>query len=98
VAEFIYPRFRENKPKTLVFSHRKRAYWACFRENCVYNFGHCTVLASQAAPPPSRAQSVSLSTYRGMLGAFMWTERAILQLEHKRIGQQAGRLNLILYF
>jgi hypothetical protein len=40
VPEFIDPRFRENKPKTLVLSHRKRAYWACFRENCVYNFGH----------------------------------------------------------
>jgi hypothetical protein len=40
VPEFIDPRFRENKPKTLVFSHRKRAFWACFRENCVYNFGH----------------------------------------------------------
>ncbi len=26
VPEFIYPRFRENKPKTLVFSHRKRAF------------------------------------------------------------------------
>jgi hypothetical protein len=40
VPEFIDPSFRENKPKTLVFSHTKRAYWACFRENCVYNFGH----------------------------------------------------------
>jgi hypothetical protein len=40
VPEFIDPRFRENKPKTLVFSHRKRAVWACFRENWVYNFGH----------------------------------------------------------
>jgi hypothetical protein len=33
VPEFIDPRFHENKPKTLVFSHRKRAFWACFREN-----------------------------------------------------------------
>ncbi len=40
MPEFIDPRFRENKPKTLVFCHRKRAFWACFRENCVYNFGH----------------------------------------------------------
>jgi hypothetical protein len=39
VPEFIDPRFRENKPKTLVFSHRKRAFWAFFRKNCVYNFG-----------------------------------------------------------
>jgi hypothetical protein len=31
--------FHENKPKTLVFSHTKRAFWACFRENWVYNFG-----------------------------------------------------------
>jgi hypothetical protein len=48
VPEFIDPRFRENKPKTLVFSHRKRAFWACFRENCVYNFGHCTIRSSLA--------------------------------------------------
>jgi hypothetical protein len=34
------PRFRENKPKTLVFSHKKRVFWACFRENRVYNFRH----------------------------------------------------------
>ena len=40
VPEFIDPRFRENKPKTLVFSHWIRAFWACFRENWVYNFGH----------------------------------------------------------
>ncbi len=40
VPEFIDPRFRENKPKTLVCSHGKRAFWACFRENWVYNFGH----------------------------------------------------------
>jgi hypothetical protein len=39
VPEFIDPRFRENKPKALVFSHWKRAFWA-FRENCFYNFGH----------------------------------------------------------
>jgi hypothetical protein len=32
--------FHENKPKTLVFSHTKRAFWACFRENWIYNFGH----------------------------------------------------------
>ncbi len=40
VPEFIDPLFRENKPKTLIFSHRKRAFWACFRENWVYKFGH----------------------------------------------------------
>jgi hypothetical protein len=33
----------ENKPKTLVFSHTKRAFWACFRENWVYNFGHRSI-------------------------------------------------------
>jgi hypothetical protein len=42
VPEFIDPRFRENKPKTFVFNHRKRVFWACFRENCVHNFGHWT--------------------------------------------------------
>jgi hypothetical protein len=25
---------------TLVFNHSKRAFWACFRENWVYKFGH----------------------------------------------------------
>jgi hypothetical protein len=40
VPEFIDPRFRENKTKPPVFSHWKRAFWACFRKNCVYNFGH----------------------------------------------------------
>ncbi len=40
VPEFIDSRFCENKPKTLVFSHWKRAFWACFRENRVYNFRH----------------------------------------------------------
>ncbi len=44
VPEFIDPCFRENQPKTLVFSHRKRAFWACFRENWVYNFGHGLLL------------------------------------------------------
>ncbi len=39
-ARIYRPSFRENKPKTLVFSHRKRAFWACFRENWVYKFGH----------------------------------------------------------
>jgi hypothetical protein len=50
VPEFIDPRFRENKPKTLVFSHRKRAFWACFRENCVYNFGHWAVTYNVNGP------------------------------------------------
>jgi hypothetical protein len=39
VPEFIDP-VRENKPKTLVFSHRKQAFSACFREYWVYKFGH----------------------------------------------------------
>ncbi len=34
------PSFRENKPKTLVLYDWKRAFWACFRENWVYKFGH----------------------------------------------------------
>jgi hypothetical protein len=40
VPELIDARFRENKVQTLVYSHWKRAFWACFRENWVYNFGH----------------------------------------------------------
>ncbi len=34
------PSFRENKPKRLVFQYWKRSFWACFRENWVYKFGH----------------------------------------------------------
>ncbi len=34
------PSFRENKPKTLGFYYRKRAFWACSCENWVYKFGH----------------------------------------------------------
>jgi hypothetical protein len=40
-ARIHRPSFCENKLKTLVFSHTKRAFWACLRENWVYNFGHC---------------------------------------------------------
>ncbi len=40
VPEFIEPRFRGNKPKTLVSSHRQRAFWACFRENCHFLFNY----------------------------------------------------------
>ncbi len=46
VPEFIDPHFRENKPKTLVFSHWEWAFWACFRENWVYNFGHWILIRS----------------------------------------------------
>jgi hypothetical protein len=42
-ARIYRPSFRENKLNTLVFSHAKRAYWACFPENWVYKFGHCTL-------------------------------------------------------
>jgi hypothetical protein len=37
-ARIYGPSFRENKLKTLVFSHRKRAFWVSFRENW-----HCCV-------------------------------------------------------
>jgi hypothetical protein len=42
-ARIYRPSFRENKPKTGVFSHRKRAFSAGFRENWVYKFGHSTL-------------------------------------------------------
>jgi hypothetical protein len=32
-ARIYRPSIRKNKPKTLVFSHRIRAFSACFREN-----------------------------------------------------------------
>ncbi len=36
-----------NKPKPLAFCHWKRAFWACFRENWVYKFGHWCSWASR---------------------------------------------------
>jgi hypothetical protein len=50
VPEFIHPVFRENKPKSLVFSHRKRAFSACFRENRVYKFGHGRACRKSSLP------------------------------------------------
>ncbi len=37
------PCFRENQPKRSFSIKRKRAFWACFRENWVYKFGHRTL-------------------------------------------------------
>jgi hypothetical protein len=51
-ARIYRPSDRENKPKTLVFSHRQRAFWACFRENEVYNFGHRCDCRCDIFPPP----------------------------------------------
>jgi hypothetical protein len=34
------PCFRENQPKRSFSIKWKRAFWACFRENWVYKFGH----------------------------------------------------------
>ncbi len=36
------PCFRENQPKRSFSIKWKRAFWACFRENWVYKFGHCS--------------------------------------------------------
>ncbi len=44
-SSWIYrPSCCKNKPKTIVINHWKRMFWACFRENWVYYFRHCTVL------------------------------------------------------
>ncbi len=37
------PSFRENKPKALVMSHEKQAFWVGFRENWVFKFGQRTL-------------------------------------------------------
>ncbi len=39
-ARIYRPCFRENKPKMLVFSNGKRAFWASFHENWDYKIGH----------------------------------------------------------
>ncbi len=49
-ARIYRPSFHENKPKTLVFSHRQRAFWACFRENWVYKFRHGYVVMCLCLP------------------------------------------------
>ncbi len=55
VPECTYrPSFRENKPKTLVFSHWKWAFWSRFRENWVYKFGHCRFLTFYDSPNSHR--------------------------------------------
>jgi hypothetical protein len=47
------PCFRENQPKRSFSIKWKRAFWACFRENWVYKFGHCTHwLRPRNTPPP----------------------------------------------
>ncbi len=68
VPEFIDPRFRENKPKTLVFSHWKRRVWACFRENWVYNFRHWAVINVE----PKTNDSFHNSTVRTLETAQVW--------------------------
>jgi hypothetical protein len=39
-ARIYRPCFRENQPKRSFSIKWKRAFWACFRENWVYKFGH----------------------------------------------------------
>ncbi len=55
VARNYRPSFRENKPKTLIFNDWKRAFWACFRENLVYKFGH-----GNGMPLPAASASISM--------------------------------------
>ncbi len=98
VPEFIDPRFRENKLKTLIFSHRKRAFWACFRENSVYNFGHMTantkwmalkavMLAKTVKPVPEIIDPVFAKTSR---------KRSFCMTENERFGlvfRKTGSIN-----
>ncbi len=54
VPEIIDPVFRENQPKRSFSIKWKRAFWACFRENWVYKFGHCSLdvhWVSLSSPP-----------------------------------------------
>jgi hypothetical protein len=52
-ARIYRPSFSENKPKTLVFYDWKWAFWACFCENWVYNFGHRIHLHNRPSNPTS---------------------------------------------
>ncbi len=63
-ARIFRPSFRENKPKTFVFSHRKQAFWACFRKkNWVYKFGHWTRIALEPMRIHSTRRDTGLSFY-----------------------------------
>ncbi len=48
-ARIYKPSFRENKPKTLIFSHAKRPFWACFAKTGSINLG--TGFPSIKKPP-----------------------------------------------
>jgi hypothetical protein len=62
-ARICRPSFHENKPKTLVFSHTKRAFWSCFRENWVYNFGHWCLMSSLTFPTRFRWKNIGELTF-----------------------------------
>jgi hypothetical protein len=59
VPEFLDPRFHENKPKTKI---KKIAFWSCFRENCVYNFGH-RILGQKVPDSVPRSASKNLGIF-----------------------------------
>ncbi len=72
-AQIYRPSFRENQPNTLVFSHWKRAFWACFRENFVYKFGHGSVwlacpMIGKVSWEPKKKTSVGLSVLQFLDG------------------------------
>ncbi len=71
-ARIYRPSFHENKPKTLVFSHTKRSFWACFRENWVYNFGHCTAASRIRSIRFKQFGSVSEATGSFFLSFVLW--------------------------
>jgi hypothetical protein len=74
-ARIYRPSFPENKPKTLVFSHTKRALSPCFRENWVYNFGHRTGIGLLGKPPAVK-QFPSIESHLGVCASYAtWRKR-----------------------
>ncbi len=52
------PCFRENQPKRSFSIKWKRVFWACFRENWVYKFGHWSLKSEMKFLSPGGKKSI----------------------------------------
>ena len=65
------PCFRENQPKRSFSIKWKRAFWACFRENWVYKFGHCAA-DTVAKPNLCRRAHINIRSLYHTYGKIVW--------------------------
>ncbi len=77
------PGFRENKPKKLVLYDWKRAFWACFRKNWVYKFGHRTVATLALAVRRSNHSLTPASHHLQSITLMEITENLCQKLNNK---------------